>query len=83
MELGGPRKVKVPVHWVILASSQEHPRKRVPELIGIRMSLLILLLVTCMFMLYMPYMHKRLVAFVSACILGHTCISFCSKGKNN
>lgn len=75
--------MKVPVHWVILASSQEHPGKRVPELIGIMASPLILLLVMCMFMLYMHYMHRSLAAFVSACILGHTCVSFCSKGKNN
>lgn len=27
--------------------------------------------------------HKSLVAFVSACILGHIWIPFCSKGKNN
>lgn len=49
----------------------------------VRTSLSILLLVFCILMLYMHYVHKSLVAFVSACILNHICISCWSKGKNN
>lgn len=59
------------------------PREMCPGNPRTRMGLADLFLVFRTLTLCVHYMHKSLVALVSACVLDHICISCCPKGKNS